>query len=313
MPKVPAVSVEMMPLELPIVDCNGAFQLDDAVTLTKDGKPELKGRVCKVQSKVYGVDRQPGLAMSIAITAGNLRDLAGGGFAGYAVRSDGNPRVSGTIRTPCQVKSPARLMDARALSQMLETALDLIDRAAKQRKSDYVLQWFGREAFDKAQMALIHMRCADLLERASGLARIVFQCASSETLGAIDNTDPLRNGPVCRIRLGRGFTYDRYSWGERVCTIIHEMTHWFLNTVDAELADGTPCYGAACLRLAKSGDKQQRLKALNNADNWAYYICQYRSSNDRNDWRFFSEAEIAGRGAFVPGGYNVVESMMAFH
>ena len=91
------------------------------------------------------------------------------------------------------------------------------------------------------------------------------------------------------------------------------MTHWFLTTVDAQLEDGTPCYGGLCLKLANSKIKSERVKALNNADNWAYYICQYRDVNDGRDWRFFTLREIEARGPFVSGAYNVVQSRMAFN
>ena len=160
---------------------------------------------------------------------------------------------------------------------------------------------------------LVRMRCkGDLRGGCAGLTNVILQCGAGETLGAISTTDPLRNGPSCRIQLGRGFTYDRYSWGERVCTIVHELTHWFLNTVDQQLADGTDCYGVDCIRLAKSTIKTERAKALNNADNWAYYICQYRSAGGGDEWKNFTAEEIRARGPFVSLGYNVVPGLMAF-
>jgi hypothetical protein len=52
---------------------------------------------------------------------------------------------------------------------------------------------------------------------------------------------------------------------------------------------------------------------MDNADNWAYYICEYRNDSERkeNDWRFFTEQEITDRGRFVPNGYNVVPSLVS--
>ncbi|HUT45548.1 MAG TPA: hypothetical protein VMX36_04650 [Sedimentisphaerales bacterium] len=308
------VQVEMSPVEFAIENIqngNGTFSVDDVVTFTGH-KASLRGRVTGITQRLYGLNRQPGVALKVAITAGRLSDFSRPCFAGYTVTKTSD-NTTGTVRTRCQVKFLAQLMSRTELQNMLDTAQELIKRAATLKMSDYALQWFGREAFESQVLATIHRRCAELHTRADGLVNMIFQCMQGETLGGIDDNDPLRNGGTCRIRLGRGFTYDRYSWGERVCTIVHELTHWFLDTVDQKLSDGTDCYGANCIRLAKSDQKSERLKALNNADNWAYYICQYRSAVDGRDWRYFTEEEIRSRGPFVPNGYNVVPALRAFY
>jgi hypothetical protein len=313
MAKVPAISVELSPLEFPVVNCAGTFHVDDEVTITKSGGETLEGRITKLLSKMYGNPAVPGLSMCIAITSGRLQTFRNGGFAGYTITKTSDPATNGTIRTPCLTKCPARLLGADTLRVMVEVGQELIRRAALLKKSDYVLQWFGQAGFEPKARDAIYRRSAELHEGVAGLTHVIFVCGHAEDMGAVALDDPLRNGTACRIRLGRGFSYDRYGWGELVCTIIHEMTHWFLTTVDAQLGDGRPCYGGLCLKLANSKIKSDREKALNNADNWAYYICQYRDKDDTRDWRFFTLPEIEARGPFVSGSYNVVESRMAFN
>lgn len=303
------VTVEMSPQGFDLVNVqNGTFVVGDLVTIS-GAKGSLPGHVTALKDRTYGQFGDPGVAVMVAVTGGRLSDFSAGGLAGYEVKQL-NGNTVGTVRTPCHAKYRGQLMKSTELQKMHDSAEALIKEAATIQKSDYALQWFGKAAFDDRVLATIRRRCGDLNAGVSGLARVLFQCGQSETLGAIDTNDSWRGGGNCRIKLGRGFTYDRYSWGERVCTVVHELTHWFLDTVDATLAGGGDCYGGDCLKLARSQQKSEREKALNNADNWAYYICQYRSSGDTGDWSNFTEKEIADRGPFVSGGYNVVPGLI---
>jgi len=309
---MPTVAVEMTPLEFLVNNSSGGdFHPHDIVELTGN-KGTLRGNIFSVRPKILGANREPGFGIKVAINDGKVSNFSSfNSFKGYTItKKGGGP--TGMIRPPYPIY-PAKRMNPKELQGMLDMGLELINRAAKLKFSDPAARWFGAEVFETGKLDQIHRRCVSLCAGCDGLKKVIFQCDPSETLGAIDTADPLRNGPICRIKLGRGFTYDRYSWGERVCTIVHELTHWFLNTVDAKLADGSDCYGLNCIRLAKSFSKVERQKALNNADNWAYYICQYRSATDPGDWRNFTEEEINARGPFVSGGYNVVPELIAFN
>lgn len=296
----------MTPQEFPLIEDEGTFKPQDVVKI-EGAKSDLRGVISSVKTRNYGNPPVPGLALMIAINRGDLSEFKNGGFAGYTVKTAGGAK--GTIRNPCSLKYSARLMKDTELQKMIVAAESLISKAAKYKSDGNARKWFGTKATTKDELAKIHRRCADLQQGVAGLSTVILQCAASETLGAISKTDPLRNGPVCRIKLGRGFTYDRYSWGERVCTIVHEMTHWFLDTVDETLSDGSDAYGAACIQMANSD--VDCTKALNNADNWAYYICEYRSDDEAGDWSNFTEQEIIARGPFVSGGYNIVQSLVA--
>jgi hypothetical protein len=304
------VSVELNPQGFRVWEVqNGTFALNDLVTLSGP-KGALQGRVCDIRNITSGPQSRPGVYLKIAITGGPVSSFANGGWDDYMVEKCTDSTV-GTIIPPCKEKFPAPLLRKTELQKMFDVARDLIKEAATIKKSDYVLQWFGKQAFEKQVMARVNQRCGELHAGVESLTNMIFRVVKSETLGAIDNDDPLRGGGTCRIRLGRGFTYDRYSWGERVGTIVHELTHWFLDTIDAVTSGGVDAYGAECLNLARSTSQAESQKALNNADNWAYYICQYRSSGDARDWSNFTEEELRNRKPFVPGGYNVVSELIA--
>jgi Lysine-specific metallo-endopeptidase len=303
------VSVEMSPREFPVVEIQGTFKENDVVTL--DGpKARLRGVVRSITTKMMGNPQEPTTVLGIAINRGDVSPFKNGGFEGFKVEAvEGGAK--GTVRAKCQTKFAARLLKTTELQTMLNKAEELIDLASQGKNSEYVTKWFGPLAEKPESQRAVFRGCAELKQYVAGLSNVILVCKDSETLGGIDSNDPLRNGPTCRIELGRGFTYDRYSWGERVCTLIHEMTHWFLKTVDVEMTDGTEAYGVNCLKLANSASEGP--KAMNNADNWAYYICEYRSVSERakNDWRFFTTQEIIDRGPFASNGYNVVQSLIA--
>lgn len=106
----------------------------------------------------------------------------------------------------------------------------------------------------------------------------------------------------CRARHRRDFGTDVHDWRAGV-------THWFLDTVDQASLLGKDAYGYECIKMADSD--AECAKVLNNADNWAFYICEYCTDEEAGDWRNFSEAELRHRPALVPGGYNVEQSLIA--
>jgi hypothetical protein len=302
------VSVELSPREFPIVNIQGAFNANDVVTI--DGaRARLQGVVRSITTKLMGNPQQPTTVLVVAINRGDVSPFKNGGFSGYNVEAVAGG-AKGTVRAACQTKFAARLLKTTELQNMFNVAEELIDRASQEKKVEHAVKWFGPLAQKPNAQAAIFRGCAELRQHVAGLSNVILVCKDSETLGGINSSDPLRNGPTCRIELGRGFTYDRYSWGERVCTLIHEMTHWFLKTKDVEMSNGVEAYGVNCLKLANSAT--EGWKAMDNADNWAYYVCEYRNTREcaENDWRFFTEQEITDRGPFVSNGYNVVPSLL---
>ncbi len=305
--------METGPLSLEVKGYNGTLLANDVVSLV--GKESLEARFIEAKPGTIGANQDPCHRFSLAFTAGDLAKFSTiGSFAGLEVKTaDG--RSHGSIHEKCKTKSAARLFKLSELQKMLDEAEALIAAAAKYKSDGIARQWFGSIATTKEELAKIHRRCAELNQAVGGLSQVIFQVVGAEYLGAIDPPEKirLRGGPTCRILLGRGFSYTRYSWGEKVATIVHEMTHWFLDTVDDKLETGfdkvrqlpieEDAYGTKAIEL--TGNEAQCSKALNNADNWAYYICQYRSGSGAQDWRFFSASEMGSRGPFSEDPKNV--------
>jgi hypothetical protein len=301
------VSIEMAPKVFPLVDVAGTFAVNDVVKI-EGTKGDLRGVVHSVKN--VNIPRHPAnplLGVSIAIDRGDVSVFKNGGFGGYVVKSAGGAR--GTIHEPPLLTYAGRLLKEQEMQKMVTVAESLIRKAATFKSDGNARKWFGTKATTAQELAKIHRRCAELHAGVAGLATVVFQCTNGETMGGIATTDPLRGGPTCRIQLGRGVTYDRYSWGERVCTVVHEMTHWFLDTVDEVSKVGKDAYGYECIKMADSDEECG--KVLNNAENWAFYICEYRSDDEAGDWSNFSEGELRDRPAFVSGAYNVDQSLVA--
>lgn len=75
------------------------------------------------------------------------------------------------------------------------------------------------------------------------------------------------------IFLNSAFPMKRWSWGERVCTVLHEFSHKVLETKD-ETYKSKPAYGMRCVTMAQ--DVSDYELAITNAENWGYYLCSYR-------------------------------------
>jgi hypothetical protein len=312
-------SMETGPIWVEVAGYAGTLLPDVEVSL--EGKGLLMARFIEAKPGTIGMAKEPCHRFSLAFTVGDLTKFAtAGGFAGLEIKtSDG--RGHGVVHKDCKTKSVGRLFKLTELQKMLDEAETLIAAAAKYKSDGYARQWFGSIATTKTELANIHRRTADLHQAVGGLSQVVFQVVGGEYLGAIDPLVKvrLRGGPTCRILLGRGFSYTRYSWGEKVATIVHEMTHWFLDTIDDKLQTGfdkirqqaieEDAYGTKAIELTEN--EAQCSKALNNADNWAYYICQYRGETGGEDWRFFSESEMNSRGPFSQDPKNVDPLLVA--
>lgn len=103
-------------------------------------------------------------------------------------------------------------------------------------------------------------------------------------------------------QLGKPILYTRYSWGEKVMTFIHEVSHVVLGTMDRGVdSDHTnyrlplgACYGPDALALAQGKLASKGLQvahALTNAENWGYFIVSHHAlvETTRYDWLGYDE------------------------
>lgn len=192
------------------------------------------------------------------------------------------------------------------LQAMLDEAAALIKYAAANPNETYMKTWFGARNIPTSRAA-VDTGMGQVLAWLKAHKTIKF---TQKSTAGLAHTDKSKDDN--EIFLDAGFRMKRYSWGEKVCTIIHEITHKSaLQTVDFNNSSGAAVfdvggsfYGVRCLDLA--GHNTKFAKALVNADNWAYYICAYRTNsaiptkNDREKWKYFSKNQLEARGPFPP-------------
>jgi hypothetical protein len=206
----------------------------------------------------------------------------------------------------------ARLVKQETLQQMSAEVVALVKKASElsgnpdKKFKEKVKTWFGPPAMnedpDKKKLDTIKEGLGKLLICVTTAKGISFTCKDITTLASAD----LKSAAL-DFTLGTGFTWERYSWGEKVCTIIHELTHKAIPTKDVgayavdALGGSNVAYGAKCIQLAKV--KGDNAKALTNADNWGYFICEFRKeagvvdAKDPDKWKFFKLLEIEARQA----------------
>ena len=167
-------------------------------------------------------------------------------------------------------------LTAVAAKIMFDAACNLIHVARETRNIELSKKWFGEKSsfpqydIDKLYMALTHESL-----------KLRFATNKKTSLGAYDPSFSVPNV----AQLGLPILYTRYSWGEKVMTLLHEMSHSILGTLD--YGAGKPgfdklgaCYGPMALKLAKNSlaDSPWRLgwdKAIKNAENWGYFLVSH--------------------------------------
>jgi hypothetical protein len=187
-------------------------------------------------------------------------------------------------------KNDVWVANADTLRDWMTTVRTICSSAADNPNDNYIRFWFGDTvANDKRDAVVTHTRV--LRDWLRGCSVFVFKTTSEFDLmnsrvnkkGRVfrpflkDDRKSIhcRNGPT--LGMGRHFTNPKYSDGEVVCSIIHELTHLCIRTDDNKDDMG---YGAdLCRNMALSNDEA----ALTNAETWAYYLCQYRTGQEV-DW-----------------------------
>lgn len=197
------------------------------------------------------------------------------------------------------------LVPTALLNQMLTSALALAERAANHPDADYKKAWFGNAALtNNHEIDAWARKVYGYLN--GGLRKLDFSCCA--TAGSIASfaqysADKVRGGKenlptVRKMQLNAGFHSARYSYGEKVGSILHEITHMSIGTNDEKLLD-RECYGAPlCGALARIRPEL----ALTNADNWGYYFTNYHVDLNwtGDDWKYLTEAEVEERAAGMP-------------
>lgn len=197
------------------------------------------------------------------------------------------------------VSKGAPLEPIDRLKAMVRDIHTLIGCAAQHPNVDHKRTWFGASA-TSPDVATWTAKLYGYID--GGLKQLNFSCAN--TAGSIAScamygTDRVRGGApepnkAVNMQLNNGFRSDLYSYGEKVGTIIHELTHKCIGTNDEQIAL-KDCYGAVLCEVmarVKPGE------ALTNADNWGYYFTAYHTDCGLtgDDWKYLTADEMAGIG-----------------
>lgn len=291
------VCVEMSPKEFTLSTRVTTFQREEEVDIAIPNGIKLTGRVESTKDAVYGMNQTPCTRIKIFITSQNITQHYNKYLRGAVVTGKrSNSQTTIYERDFCKFTQPiVRLQYLTGIATEVE---ELVKRATKVRSDALAKQWFG-DNLTRVQLQRIHYDAAVLNAGLSAVTLMRFACSTSTGyLMACDLDNRTRYRPtICQLLLGKGFTYERYSWGEKVCTFAHELSHWFLGTKD-EKYNGEDAYGINAFDMAKATSLNERRKCLNNAENWGYYICSYRDPNSGKDWKNMTRAELAAREPF---------------
>jgi hypothetical protein len=193
----------------------------------------------------------------------------------------------------------AQITPLDTLKQMVRDVHALIECAAKTPNINHKKAWFGSSA-DHPEVAAWTGKLFTYID--GGLNKLDFSCANtpgSIASCAMYTTDRVTGGKdvpnkLINMQLNNGFRSGLYSYGEKVGTIIHELTHKCIGTNDEQIAL-RDCYGALlCAVMARMRPDL----AITNADNWGYYLTAYHTDLGwtGDDWNYLSEASMQGVG-----------------
>ncbi|MHC5057871.1 MAG: M35 family metallo-endopeptidase [Planctomycetota bacterium] len=202
------------------------------------------------------------------------------------------------------VKTGGKLVQVSVLKAMYEAAYNLVVVAATSPNADAKRTWFGSSG--QTDSTTINQRAVKMRDYMNGgLKKITFSCCGvAGSIAAFNQyshlkvtggPDPSKLNKASTVMINLGFHMDRYSWGEKVGALVHEITHMCIGTADVKLGSDE-IYGAdKCVDLAGSHSSL----ALKNADNWCYYFTSYHGSilQRGEDWRFLTPAEVKKRRA----------------
>ena len=209
------------------------------------------------------------------------------------------------ITTKASPVNPGPMVEIDLLKSMLNHALQLVTRAKDNPNVNHQRQWFGQGAGGDAEVTAWTDKLHGYLN--GGLKTINFSCcATVDSIASFAQyqADKVRGGKamlpgVRNMQLNAGFSSDRYSYGEKVGSLLHEITHMCLGTNDEKIME-RECYGAPlCGTLARVRPEL----AITNADNWGYYFTSYHSDLNLTgtDWAYLTEAEVEARSSGVKG------------
>ncbi len=175
-------------------------------------------------------------------------------------------------------------LKATSAAELFAVACNVVHEAHSNFDETLARKWFsGRVNVDD-----VRRKTHDLHESLRTTPLNVRFAKNKEVLGAYDPDFQSSSAPGELVaQLGGPILSARYSWGEKVMTLLHEMSHIILKTIDIGSLNPRPpfntlgaCYGPFALQLAQNGlkDLPSSLtwdKAISNAENWGYFLISH--------------------------------------
>jgi len=190
----------------------------------------------------------------------------------------------------------ASVVQIAELRRLVDEVDLLLRTAAQQQSADLMKDWFGKN-FEGS--------------RAGGSKLAVLNGCTSIRTYLTNNTlefiskdvnsfafaDQSEDAP--RVFLGKWFGFKWFTWGDRIVTLIHELSHKCSMKTKDQNYKGEPAYKYKCVQLSQDGSDYA--KALTNAENWGYFIAShYRlaalAANRAEDWKYLPKSKLEERG-----------------
>lgn len=206
------------------------------------------------------------------------------------------------ISTTISKTNPGPLVTLETLTAMYKAGLNLVEQAVQFPEDEHKRFWFGVAGMtDSADIDRSAAKMQGFMN--GGLKKLNFICTGTQgSMMSFNQYAKLKvhGGPAddlldksTNVMANVGFSSDRYSFGEKVGAMLHEITHMCIGTDDVTIL-GKEYYGADyCVELAAAHPNL----AITNADNWCYYFTSYHDwiVEYDLDWRGLTPEEVARR------------------
>jgi hypothetical protein len=166
----------------------------------------------------------------------------------------------------------AHAYNVDVLKEMTDDAVLLIQTAKIHPDLKLMQEFFGKRTVPDKKSDAYKTICQDTQTLTTWCANGDVRYISKNVKGSLAACDLADNKR--EFWLNDAFPMMRWSWGERVGTLLHEFSHKALKTKDYDYK-GSPALGLdQCRKMAK--DPSNCTKTLTNAESWGYYLCLYR-------------------------------------
>ena len=193
--------------------------------------------------------------------------------------------------------SGAFVVQVAKLRSLVDEVETLLNTAIQQKNVDLMKTWFGKN-FEggraaPSKLAVIN-GCTQIQQYITNNV-IEFVSKDVNTFAFADQAKQ-----AAYVNLGKWFGYKWFTWGDRIVTLIHELSHKCAMQTKDRAFKGEPAYKYKCVQLAE--DTSSYAQALSNAENWGYFIAShyklagFGTPGRVADWKYVARNQLESRG-----------------